>query len=264
MANAIRSAKSGSDWTRAELIAYNIKIFNIDDFFGINIKDIVPNVDEEISNFNYEKDDIDSLPKNARNLFSYLDLASRAKEGQESMVDDFAREILSYMDYDTIGRIIGTRHSLGFVICGENRKAQTDVCIMRRKEELLLLLQEDKRLENPADPEPQVIAEAIAAFQENNKIRRNNNIAELDEMIIPCITMVGTFPRFYLVPVTMELSTCVMTAQYPSNITTVLCHTPRVPRRVSDGMKPIENRKKILQCFEAFKKFVDDMEKSLM
>lgn len=57
-------------------------------------------------------------------------------------------------------------------------------------------------------------------------------------MIIPCITVVGTFPIFYLVTVTRELSECVMTAQYPSSKTIVLKHVPNV----SDGMKPVGER----------------------
>jgi hypothetical protein len=38
--------------------------------------------------------------------------------------------------------------------------------------EILLLLQEDKRLTSMKDPEPQIIAEAIAAFALNNRKAR--------------------------------------------------------------------------------------------
>jgi len=264
MANLIRSAKSGSDWTEAELNAYNIKvrIEGEKEFFQSSVDKIPDGLSEDL--ITYEFIEGEYVPDEKDKILSYLDMASRTLKGQESMVDDFTKELLFYMGYESKGRILRTRHSLGFVICGDTRTAQTDVCIMRRRGGFLLLMQEDKRLISIRDPEPQVIAEAIAAFQENNKIRRNNNIQKLDEMIIPCITMVGTFPRFYLVPVTKELSDCVIDAQYPPNITTILSYIPKIPRRVSDGMKPIENRKKILQCFEAFKKFVDDMEKELL
>jgi hypothetical protein len=41
-------------------------------------------------------------------------------------------------------------------------------------------------------------------------------------MTIPCITMSGTRPTFYLVPVTQELSTAVIGGVYPATETTVL------------------------------------------
>ena len=48
--------------------------------------------------------------------------------------------------------------------------AQTGVCIYDEND-YLFLIQEDKRLENTEDPEPQLIAEAIAAYQRNNFVR---------------------------------------------------------------------------------------------
>ena len=187
-----------------------------------------------------------------------------ASSGLECKVDEYAKELLKSMEYRKEGRIISIRHILKFFTCGTFSTAQTDVCIFRTSTGLLLLLQEDKRLISTKDPEAQVIAEAIAAFQENNKIRIANYKEQLDKMLIPCITMVGTFPRFYLVPITKELNRNIMHGTFPENETIVLCHIPRVPRRVSDGMKPIENRKKILQCFEVFKKFVDELERELL
>jgi hypothetical protein len=130
-----------------------------------------------------------------------------------------------------------------------------DVCVMTYNQSLLLLLQRD----NNGDPEPKVIAKAVAAFQENNKIRIKHGKESLEKMVIPCITLVGTFPVFYLVPVTEELNRGVEGGQYPGIETVVLKHAPRVPGRISDGMKPVENRRKILQCLEAFKRFVYEL-----
>jgi hypothetical protein len=74
-------------------------------------------------------------------------------------------------------------------------------------------------------------------------------------MTIPCITMFGTNPTFYLVPVTRELSDAVKTAQYPTSETRVLkCVTVAThPRRLSDGMADTEFRKLALKRFLAFK-----------
>lgn len=65
---------------------------------------------------------------------------------------------------------------------------------------ILLVIQEDKRAMSVMDPEPQLIAEAIAAYQWNNQMCTNKlNQLTLDMMTIPCITMVSTWPMFYLV-----------------------------------------------------------------
>ena len=101
------------------------------------------------------------------------------------------------------------------------------------------------------------MAEAIAAFQENNAKRVNDLFLEpLEMQVILGITMVGTFPRFYKITVTADLDHCVRFGQYPETQTVVYRHTPRVPRRRSDGMRPLDNRKLVLRCYEAFKKIV--------
>ncbi|KIL66992.1 hypothetical protein M378DRAFT_159941 [Amanita muscaria Koide BX008] len=48
--------------------------------------------------------------------------------------------------------------------------------------EILLLVQEDKTHITPSDPEGQLIAEAIGAFQENNAKRANELFLEPLEM----------------------------------------------------------------------------------
>jgi len=252
MANLIRLPKCGSGWTQNDLRAYNIivKEKSEKEFFG-NTLSRLPIVSEDI----LTKELADkSMEENTYFLLRYLDMAMKTKEGEESAVDDFAVELLKILGYTNMNRMTRTRKNIRFFTCGEDSYAKTDVCLIN-EDEILLLIQ---TLKSPNDPEPQVIAEAIATFQHNNKIRsRIKLIEELDRCTIPFITMVGTFPTFYRMTITKELNECVHWGVYPSISTIVERHTPRVPRRVSDGMKPIENRKKILQCFEAFKKFVD-------
>ena len=81
---------------------------------------------------------------------------------------------------------------------------------------ILLVIQEDKRATSIMNPEPQLIAEANTAYQWNNQMCTNElNWQTLDVMTIPCITMVGTWPTFYLVQVTKELSDCVAQGEFP-------------------------------------------------
>lgn len=69
-----------------------------------------------------------------------------------------------------IDGIIFIRRAIPPLICGETLIAHTDVCVIDN-DGILLLLQDDKRLTSMKDPEPQLIAEAIAAFAINNMTR---------------------------------------------------------------------------------------------
>ena len=103
------------------------------------------------------------------------------------------------------------------------------------------------------DPEPQVIADAIATFQCNNRIRARLGEPERNSMTIPCITMIGTRPIFYLVPVTRVLSEAVATAQYPLSTTVVKkCVVTSNSCRLSEGMETPDFRQVALQHYTAW------------
>ena len=109
------------------------------------------------------------------------------------------------------------------------------------------------------DPGPQIIAEAVEAFYENNRARKAAGLAKLQSKTFAGITMVGTAPTFYKIPVTDEILISLATSQYPPQVTTVEKLVPPVPfpeRLANDGMKPLVNRRIILQCFEAFRQFL--------
>ena len=137
-------------------------------------------------------------------------------------------------------------------------RAKADVCLMDAvSSEILLLVQEDKMHIKPSDTEAQLIAEAIAAFQENNAKRVNELFfGTTGDAIDSWESMVSTFPTFYKIKVTADLDRSVTFGQHPATQTVVYRHTPRVPKRRDDGMRRLENRKLVLQCYEAFKKFV--------
>jgi len=187
-------------------------------------------------------------------FLSYLDLATNA--GQETAIDDFARELLRIVGFEERGYVLRTRHVIPLSICGDiNKVAQTNICLLDRRSTILLVLQEDKTVFNTSDPEPQVIAEAIAAYQHNNQKRARMGLSTLDTMTVPCITMIGTRPTFYLVPVTQELSDAVITGRWPKVETKVLKCVTVVPhnRRLSEGMEMPEYRKVAFQRMIAFK-----------
>ena len=258
MANILRTAKSGSDWTSNELAAYNITVVpqNKEEFFGtINL----PNPAEPtLAGFmtTETRRDAAAADKNTKRLLHHLDLAMDPKVGQDAAVDNFAVELLRGLDYDDGDRIIFFRRAIPFIICGQNSVAQTDVCIMDDND-VLLLLQEDKRLTSMKDPEPQLIAEAIAAFAINNQKReRDLRLPRRNSIMFPCLTMIGTSPIFYKITVTAALSKAVQIGAFPEVETRVLRYIPGLPRRNSEGMRPLPNRLEILRCLEAFKRFL--------
>ena len=72
--------------------------------------------------------------------------------------------------------------------------------------------------------------------------------------------MKGTAPIFYKIKVTVALVTSVAGGVYPPATTIVYAHIPDIPRpnqRWNEGMKPLDNRRIILSCYEAFKQFVN-------
>lgn len=260
MANLIRTSKSGSDWTPNDLLAYNIRVEYQDSqtFFGTaNLPQ--PNVDDEIL---IAPDAAATQHDDPYALLRSMDLAMAGRHGEESAVDDFVVQLFRILRYTgrDVGRVVRTRKDLQFWVCGQERHAQTDVCIMN-DDDILLLVQEDKRHMDGSDPEPQLIAEAIAAFHCNNKVRVQalGAHAAIQDKVMPGITMIGTMPTFYKIPITTELVLAVQLGSYPAHETVVYVHIPEVPRpfrRYSEGMKPLDNRRVVLSCYQAFKDFL--------
>jgi hypothetical protein len=173
MADLVRSAKSASDWTRAELDAYNIGVVSQDAsaFFGVHSLPH-PTVDQEL----LQIQDAEHMVKDENaGLINLLDLAMHPS-AEESAVDDFVVELFKILGYAKRHRVARTRKDISLLICGERRHAKTDVCIVdRSQDDIIMLVQEDKRFSGShnatVDAEAQLIGEAIAAFSHNNEIR---------------------------------------------------------------------------------------------
>ncbi|KAF5343217.1 hypothetical protein D9758_013425 [Tetrapyrgos nigripes] len=210
-------------------------------------------------------------------LITLLHLAMTHRSG-ECAVNDFAVQLFRTMGYVHRERVARTRKDLALQICGELRHAKTDVCIVDRNiNDIILLVQEDRRVEDGENPiaEAQLVALAIAAFADSEK-NRNREARGLEPLlkrsfhsfishcldlaftlwIMPGITMIGTSPTFYKIPVTPALVDNVCFGTYPQEATIVTYCSPPLGRRYSEGMKPLDNRKAILSCYEAFKSVV--------
>ncbi|KAH8998675.1 hypothetical protein EDB92DRAFT_1933054 [Lactarius akahatsu] len=251
MADLVRSAKSGSRWGTNKLIAFNIELID---------KNTQPFFDTHLASAH---EPAGSLHKADMDFFAYMEDAMAIPPGEESFVGDFAAFVLRMMRYDEGRRVVHLRREMGFEMCGQRVDAKADVYVMERSgtgAKYLLLVQEDKYHLSKDDPEPQLIAGAIAAFYEINRALKAAGLPKLQSKTFAGITMVGTTPTFYKIPVTNEILISLATSQYPSQVTTVERLVPPVPfpeRLVSDGMKTLSNRRIILQCFEAFRQFVN-------
>ena len=177
---------------------------------------------------------------------------------EESAVTDFVARLLAALGYAPRDRLLRAKKDIPHLICGEKRCTKTDVRITDAQG-ILMLVQEDKRHLGNDDAEAQLIAEAIDAFNANNNTRRDLGLDPLPSKLMPGVTMRGTAPIFYKIPVTMALATCVGVGAFPDTPTTVYVHVPNVskPEHLwSEGMIPLANRWEILYRFEAFKRFV--------
>ena len=174
MADFIRSAKSGSDWTIAELNAYNISISDREapTFFGLPVLP-QPTVDQEL--LQIQDAHLMADEKNAE-LINLLNLAMVPGSGK-SAVDDFAVVLFRAVGYLGRSRVARTRKGIPYLICGEWKHAKTDVCIVDRSQnDIVMLVQEDKCFSvtetATTEAEAQLVAKAIAAFSYNNEARR--------------------------------------------------------------------------------------------
>ena len=95
MANLVRSAKSGSEWTTNDLLAYNIIVSSQSPeiFYGQPLPptESLSRLDPYLISGTLGTR---GLSDETRRILQYLGLASRVDLGQESAVHGFTREIL--------------------------------------------------------------------------------------------------------------------------------------------------------------------------
>ncbi|KAF9024646.1 hypothetical protein BDZ89DRAFT_1162141 [Hymenopellis radicata] len=247
-------AKPGSHWTLNDLESYNIHLEQQSAlrFFGVQQLP-EPAVDPELLNV---RDARDMVQDHHAQLITLLDLAMVSR--RDSGVPDFAVELFNILGYTDRGRVACRRLDHYFVMCGKRMRAKTHVCLMESPpKEIRLLLREDRRIRGPIIAQAQLVAAAVAAFTDNNVNRMADGRDLLAEKVMPGIIMVGTTPTFFKIPITETLTTHIRDGTYPPDITTVTFCQPPVPRPQRwEGMMPLDGRRQILRCYEAFKTVV--------
>ena len=224
-----------------------------EDFYGQPLP-TVPNLDPNLVSGTL---DMQGLSDETYHLLQSLDLASKATPDQESPPEEFVRELLRSLGYETHDLLSRSRYTIPLLRNSYSKSsAETaDLCLVQGSSTVLLVVKVDNNLAVGAhDPEPQVIAGAIATFQCNNRIRSRLGEPELDSMAIQCIAMVGTRPTFYLVPVTQHLSESIIRGTIPT-VNTVVTKCVVVSNRhlLSEGMESPDFRQVALQHFTTFR-----------
>ena len=261
MENTIPSAKSGSDWSTKELSTYNIIIQtqSVVDFFG---HELCPIEDPDLLSPYKPLTSIPTgIPKQTCRFLMYLNLISNPYSG-DSALSAFAKSVLEVTDFHRqIHTLLYTLFDLPLTICGDNsREAILDICLVSSQLMPMILLvgKRDKPAFGSSDPEPPVIAGAIAAFQYNNQNRAKMGLPTLETMTIPCITVKGTRPLFYKVPVTRHLSDCVATGKIPMEQTVVTRCGPPAPPEPYEGMEFLDYRCTALRYYYTFRDLAED------
>jgi hypothetical protein len=263
MASLARPAKSPDEWTVVDLDAYNITILPDELISPYELNE--PNVDIPLD-VSPEFLEYDFSDKKSKNSIIYQDKLIRCiryqdrlikyigviLDGEESVINDLAREMLIATGYEGSTGLVRTERSVSFVTSGEHRDVHIGTTISDIDGDIALFLHKNDT-HDTRDPEPQIIAKAIAIFQENSKIINRKYEEPLTSATILCITMVKGFPKFYSIPVLEELSKCVQRSQYPTHSTVVRVCIPQILGKDMKIWMDPENRKTILRYYDRFR-----------
>ncbi|KAF5327560.1 hypothetical protein D9619_004824 [Psilocybe cf. subviscida] len=257
-----RTPKPVPLWNTYDLKAFNIEIIDerdIQTFFGVTDLPVPQNISPVI--WNNVSAPPEPLSKTEKIFFAYMEDALLTPPGELSLVDDFALFLLELFDYDDgPHRILQPQEDLWLPICGSRVLAKTDGAVIDcvgHQPYYVLLVQEDTQLYDNGglNPEAQLVAQAIAAFHRNNRVRDLIGLPALDSQTFPAIIMFCTAPVFYFVTVTKVLADAVQAGVYPSEATIVRKFFSPVGL-TAKSMFSLENRWVLFGYFEAFRRFL--------
>jgi hypothetical protein len=224
MANLIRSAKPASVWNQNDLLSYNIQVVpeTVATFFGS--ADLPPSTISPAI-LTHEVYPVAGLPSDGRMFFDFLkDVMAPPRE--ESVVIDFAAMYLLGQLYEKRNRLTCSRIYLPLFMCSTDTHARPDVCLIDWPSSIPRLVLEAQRHLERKDGEPQLIADAIAAFQFGNSRLSAMGLPTVDVAVIPAIAMVGTAPTFYKVDINTTLVEAVERGEFPTDHNCTQTDTP--------------------------------------
>ena len=97
-------------------------------------------------------------------------------------------------------------------------------------------------------------------FRDHNNRLRRAGLPTLQSRVVLGVSMVGAALTFYKVDVTVDLVRAIELGQYPAQVTAVHRFVSPVLRPLAvqrESMRSLDNRRIMIQGFEAFKEFVN-------
>ena len=264
MAHLPRVPKPVHQWTSDDLESYNIKLEYQDAsrFFELGPNDQLPEPEVREPEILTARDAWGTTKDDSYTFLRLLKGANGYTVTEETAVVDFTYFLMHMIGYTSRlhKRIVRTRKRIQILIAGELKDSVIDLCLIDETNNMLLVIQEDKRAIDKHAPDPcaQLIAAAIATVHDRDARRRPLGLAPVTSKVIPAIIMSNSAPTFYKIPVTAALTSAISSGEFPQHETIISVHIPQVPRRerrLQEGLDPLENRKPTLRCFEALKKF---------
>ncbi|KXN92480.1 hypothetical protein AN958_07427 [Leucoagaricus sp. SymC.cos] len=258
-----RVAKSASAWHQSDLKNYNISVCEQSPakFFGHTPRnsELPQGLDSNFLTATLPHDP--NLSDETTELLQLIQAIEgtgpSSRRTPEADVDLLARELLKAAHFQSDGLLLRAEGSIKLAICKDKHcYARPNVYLTQNIPHTVLLILENKRKDSRIDPEPQVIAQAIAAFQHNNRELDRARHPRHKSMTFPAITMVGTCLTFYKTTITQDLSDAVENGTSPRKITTVYkCVVPHVAGHGSErvGMESPVYRKNVMRFLGAFR-----------
>ncbi|TFK58288.1 hypothetical protein BDN72DRAFT_966385 [Pluteus cervinus] len=283
MADIERAPKYGFEWTVDDLKAYNIGIDVVDEstFFGAagsgaavpsidGVLDKNPNIPASIVENTKEPEQMEYEDHATRQFFQFLGNLNAGTADDTKYADEFGVFLLNLMNYNTEGREIHTKKEIEYISCGEQKKALVDVCMtdMQPVEDYVRFLQVNKKSSKDLSDvaihaaSASLIAGAVAAFSLNHRLLQSAS-SRPDGIVFPGLTVIGSVPIFFKIPVTQDLVMAVNTGHYPSEPTNVQIIIPTAAVTEETGkvklqldLSDLEMRRNAFRYLEAMKTFL--------
>ncbi|KAF8343555.1 hypothetical protein F5887DRAFT_972087 [Amanita rubescens] len=182
-------------------------------------------------------------------LSSTLWPLSPGDTGSESSIDNFLHHLLLFLVTFTGANnvVLGTQRQQDFRMAGTSSFASPNINI--RRDGRLILVGENKVRKALIRTEPQLVAEAISAYQVNN---------QQGTRVIYGLIMRGLYPHFYRISITPQLSRAVKNGGLLPNLrhTIIKRYIPQFNLQYNEdlysGMLILERRRRILRALWTF------------
>jgi hypothetical protein len=137
-------------------------------------------------------------------------------------------------------------------MCQSEQHAQTDVCVMDRRHQIFLVVQEDEQACKPENmlPHRTACGRTYCCISNKNQCQEERGRELFSDNLMPQIIIRGTTPYLHKIKVTQDLTNSVKKGQRLAESTKIYRLTSVLPLGYDSGMIPLANRRAALQYYE--------------